>query len=97
LFSGLFNYRCRLTPKPVNGEWLVNQSITRLCSNYPGLGYKCPDGNYCGSDYQYKDQIKPELFLKSMKIQEFNYGISKYDNFVDSILTSFHLLYKTDW
>lgn len=31
IFYGLLESRCRLTPEPVNGVWLVNPNITTLC------------------------------------------------------------------
>lgn len=38
LFYGLLESRCRLTPYPVNGEWIANPNITTLC------GYDtCPE------------------------------------------------------
>jgi hypothetical protein len=31
LFSGMYENRCRLTPKPLKGKWIVDDSITQLC------------------------------------------------------------------
>ncbi len=31
LFSGLFEYRCRMTEAPVNGKWPIDPTIERLC------------------------------------------------------------------
>ena len=37
LFDGILENRCRVTPEPVDGRWLVYENITHLC------GYKaCP-------------------------------------------------------
>ena len=39
LFRGLMENRCRLTPIPENGKWLVNENHLKLC------GYAdCPKG-----------------------------------------------------
>lgn len=38
IFHGLLENRCRLTPYPINGTWLVNPNIKSLC------GYNtCPE------------------------------------------------------
>ena len=31
LFSGLFENRCRMTEKPVDGKWIADPDIHRLC------------------------------------------------------------------
>jgi len=57
LFKGLFEYRCRFTPEPVNGEWPADPSYTRLCQ----VG-TCPNGLYCGSPADYNmDPIDSEI------------------------------------
>jgi hypothetical protein len=52
LWSQSFDYRCRLTPAPVNGSWPVDPNITTLCGDG---GLSCPQNTYCGSNYDYSD------------------------------------------
>ena len=36
-FGGKIENRCRLTEKPINGKWPINENITFLCGVY-----ECP-------------------------------------------------------
>lgn len=49
LFSGANESRCRLTPNPINGEWIANKSTLYLCAD----STDCPQGNYCGNPINY--------------------------------------------
>lgn len=44
LFMGITEYRCRLTPEPVDGKWEADEEIKYLC----GI-WDCPENRYCGS------------------------------------------------
>lgn len=46
LFSQMYEYRCRITPEPINGEWPVVPGYNRLCN--PDLD-NCPANSTCGS------------------------------------------------
>lgn len=41
---GITEYRCRLTPEPVDGKWEADEEIKYLC----GI-WDCPENRYCGS------------------------------------------------
>ncbi len=32
LFNGMYEYRCRIGPKPVNGTWPLYENSTKLCN-----------------------------------------------------------------
>jgi len=49
LWKGKLNYRCRLTPAPLNGTWPVNTSELYIC----GSGFKCYKNETCGSNYNF--------------------------------------------
>ena len=53
LFNGMYGYRCRLTPKPVNGTWELYTPYKKLCN--VGIADSCPEGTYCGSPYNYDE------------------------------------------
>jgi len=42
LFSGIFEQRCRLTPYPIDGKWLIDDNYSRLCLK--GDSSSCPLG-----------------------------------------------------
>lgn len=46
LFSGIFEQRCRLTPVPINGVWLVDEDYTRLCLKGSTSSLSCPAGYF---------------------------------------------------
>ncbi len=98
MFQGRLNYRCRYTPRPVDGAWPVNPGIRHFCRNsINSMGVTCPPSNTCGSDYEYASLIKPENFLVYMKKTEMNFGLTQYDNFVSSMMTSFQVMHLTHW
>lgn len=57
MWSGIIHYRCRQTPHPVDGDWLMVEGETRVC----GALYQCPAGTYCGSLYETKLMINGTL------------------------------------
>ena len=48
MWAGAFHYRCRETPRPVNGDWPVVKEDFRTCGSY----HQCDEGAYCGSLYE---------------------------------------------
>ena len=49
LFSGMFEWRCRVTEEPVDGLWPVIDDHYQLCNLDMD---NCPAGSYCGSPYE---------------------------------------------
>ena len=50
LFSGMFEYRCRLTPEPQGDSWALLPNYYQLCN--PDLN-NCPAGSYCRAPINY--------------------------------------------
>jgi len=50
IFKGAFEYRCRISDTPINGEtdWPVAENINYLCGNW-----KCPQETYCRAPINY--------------------------------------------
>ncbi len=96
-YQGKFNYMCRLAARPSNGSWPVAPWVRRPCSTSPTTGFQCPPGTFCGSDYQFREQILAEHFQQAVRIKELNYGITNYDSFLSSFLTSFQIMQLSDW
>lgn len=41
LFSGLLHYRCRLTPQPVDGDWIADPNDLKVCGGYHSCNIAC--------------------------------------------------------
>ena len=54
MFPGSFEYRCRITPTPVNDEWPILEDYSHLCETNTN---NCPEGTYCGSPYEYDPEM----------------------------------------
>ena len=51
LYSGMYEYRCRLTEKPYeNGSWPLLPDYYKLCNENLN---NCPVGSYCGAPKTY--------------------------------------------
>ncbi len=48
MWGGAIHYRCRETPRPVDGDWPVIKGDFRTCGSY----HQCSEGTYCGSLYE---------------------------------------------
>lgn len=85
LYSGLLDFRCRLTPLPVNGVWAPDPDVMRIC----GSTYTCPADLTCGSTYVYSDQVTDR---NDTYFREFNWGITNFDNIFQSLFTVFVII-----
>lgn len=88
LFQGLTEFRCRLTPEPVDGNWIADLSIKNLC----GI-WDCPEDRYCGSpaDYNLERNFYENEYL------EFTYNFTRFDDFFYSLFVVFTFLNVTGW
>ena len=88
LFSGAFEYRCRQTPEPVDGEWLLAEGIPYMCSTY-----ECPENTFCGAP---NDKGIP-WDENERDIVEMNFGVTNFDSILWAMLTVFHYVRATGW
>ncbi len=73
LFYGMFEYRCRLTEKPVGDKWSLLPDYYKLCNK----GWNnCPEGSFCGAPKDYNLVWDPEEINNA----DFNYGVTGFDN-----------------
>ena len=42
LFMGAYEYRCRVSPEPIDGEFPLAEGIPFLCGSY-----ECSENTYC--------------------------------------------------
>ena len=97
-WSGDINYRCRIDPQPINGDWPVVEDDSRP------WGYrKCTVG-YWGSLFeQYQkdpDSLDMEIIgtlYRDTEISDLQYGIVNFDNFQNAVLLMFQLLTFEGW
>ena len=73
LFYGMFEYRCRLTEKPVGDEWTLLPDYYKLCN--PDWN-NCPAGSFCGAPRDYNMEWDPE----EINFEAYNYGLTGFDN-----------------
>ncbi len=89
MFTGMFEYRCRITPQPVNGEWPVAPEHYFLCKSDD----QCPEGTYCGAPLNIKTAdgklMEWKVEEEVRDIYEFNYYYCNFDNIWESMLTIF--------
>lgn len=91
LWVNQLNSRCRTTQVPLSGVWEVT-SQRRICSrNNP-----CGPNEYCGSNYDYADEISGDLSAAT-DIVQLNYGITNFDFLQNTYLTLFQLIMIEDW
>lgn len=88
LFIGLTERRCRITPEPVDGVWLADDEVLKLC----GI-WECPEELYCGSPVDYG---LPKNATEN-DVAEFSWDFIKFDNFFHSLLVVFTFLNVTGW
>jgi hypothetical protein len=85
LWSKIYDNRCRITEIPTRGIWDITENYISLCGGYN----KCGEKYTCGS---WNDLDKTGFFFKSpfvsinkeRLIGELNYGLTTFENFVDS-------------
>ncbi len=93
-FKGDLNFRCRLTPAPVNGYWEIDEDITRLCSAYGYGSYECPAGRYCGSPDMYDIPMSHE---NTSSTEMTFYGATGFDSVGLAFLACFQVVTYDDW
>jgi len=85
LFSGFYEYRCRVTDLPPANpleSWKVADDFEYLCSipthhDYSKIGY-CPNDTFCRAPKDYN-----RTFNRSeLEVEGFNYDITGFDNAV---------------
>ncbi len=45
---GQIHYRCRLSPYPVDGDWIADKNDTRVCGSF----HQCNPERFCGSLFE---------------------------------------------
>ncbi len=101
LFSGFYEYRCRLTDLPPTNpleDWELVPDFEHLCAipthhNYNKLGY-CPVDTFCRSpwDYDHFPFNRDEL-----RVEGFNYDITGFDNAYKAILSVIQTMTGEGW
>ena len=87
LFSGITHNRCRLTPKPVSGDWKLAPGSAINCGGYS----TCKNNYTCGSllDPTLRSQLwalsDKELYRDTLN-PDFNWGISNFDNIYSALI-----------
>jgi Ion transport protein len=84
IYVGSLSSRCKYTPAPVNGYWQSDPNITRLC----GEEFKCPIGEYCGSVFDYNDDLKPG-WDQDLSHYDFNFGLTNFDSYPNALFSVF--------
>ena len=79
LWAGRINFRWRITPEPVNGDWIVDPTDV-----YTWGARQCNDNTYCGSLIEQHDNFPGTITVTDLyrdtKIQNLNWGITNFDN-----------------
>uniref|UniRef100_K3WVK7 Ion transport domain-containing protein n=1 Tax=Globisporangium ultimum (strain ATCC 200006 / CBS 805.95 / DAOM BR144) TaxID=431595 RepID=K3WVK7_GLOUD len=91
IWNGALHYRCRETPEPINGTWLL-AGEGRLC----GGQYKCAVGEYCGSVYSLPPNTTID-FSKLPPSESWDYKFSGFDNIGFALLTLFQSITLEGW
>lgn len=91
-YTNVLSQRCRTTSAPIGDVWPIDNSIMRVCGGF----FQCPEGTYCGSAYEFQDQltgsIDQELFYP-----EFEWGLMNFDNILNSMANIFVLMSSVGW
>jgi len=86
LYSGLLDFRCRLTPIPVDGVWAIDPTSTRIC----GGDETCSPGTYCGSSFEVKQFVldsSDDTFLPNL-----NWGLTNFDHIAQALFSVFIII-----
>jgi hypothetical protein len=87
LFLGANEFKCRVTPHPVNGNW--PEVYTNLCG---ASFWQCPSNSYCGNPHDYGLPADPEE-----ESRLFERGLVGFDNFFRALLTVYHYVFLSNW
>lgn len=77
-----------MTPEPIDGEWLADDSILKLC----GI-WECPVDRYCGSPADYglpRNETENDF-------EAFTWNFTRFDDFFYSLFVVFTFLNVTGW
>ena len=99
VWSGALHNRCYVTEAPENGEWVMLNGFTDICSQ----ASPCPDGSFCGNRFEAKDEngepysfTNPDLWVDSL-MEEQHWGYNNFDNFGSALLTVFQVTTTDGW
>ncbi|CAI2381758.1 unnamed protein product [Moneuplotes crassus] len=95
LWAGEIHYRCRITPAPVNGDWIVAPDDFTTCGDRA-----CPEGTYCGSLIDQHDThgtVNVSDLYRDTKIENLNWGFTNFDNIAYAFLTIFQVTTMEGW
>ncbi|CAI2378686.1 unnamed protein product [Moneuplotes crassus] len=95
LWAGDIHYRCRTTPAPVDGDWIVAPGEYTTCGDR-----SCPDGTYCGSlidQFDNHGTVNVSDLYRDTKIKNLNWGFTNFDNIAYAFLTIFQVTTMEGW
>lgn len=97
-WNGKTHYRCRETPKPVNGDWMLVEGDERPCG-----ARKCPFG-YCGSLFQQfksdPDSLNMDIIgdlNRDARTEYLYYGRADFDDLRAAFIVTFQVLTVEGW
>jgi hypothetical protein len=105
LFSGFYEYRCRLTdlpPENPNELWKVAEDFEHLCEvpthhDYNRLGY-CPNDTFCRSPADPAYAKYNRTFNRAeLEVEGFNYDITGFDDAFKSLLSVIQTMTGEGW
>jgi len=89
VWNGVNHHQCRLTPLPVNGDWVLAPGEVKICGGF----YKCPEPYTCGSLFDPKVRdlltLTDDQLYRDTNVKELNWGITNFDNILSALLTLF--------
>jgi hypothetical protein len=102
IWSGKIHYRCYTTEAPVNGVWNVLEGYNNLCN--PSNPDTCPTGSFCGSRFEQfnednsrYDFTDADYLGVDTDMEEFNYGLTNFDNIGSAFMTIFIVTTMDGW
>lgn len=108
IWAGVLNYRCRLTRYPENGDWLADPNDMRACSPFQELSEAHHCKVACGSLFELRMPNEQGIMTqyhvnasiaknRDTFFEEFNYGVTNFDNFGSAYLTIFQCTTLEGW
>jgi hypothetical protein len=98
LWNQSFNYRCRVHPYPINGEFTLDTNFPSICGGKNNCGNKSnlclSQREYYNSGYYFFNPIssgKIDRFQLDYFNESLNWGLTKYDN----VFTTFWVVFQS--
>uniref|UniRef100_A0A7S3IWC4 Ion transport domain-containing protein n=1 Tax=Strombidium inclinatum TaxID=197538 RepID=A0A7S3IWC4_9SPIT len=101
MWQGTMHQRCRETERPVNGTWPIVQDDLRICGSFHSCSVACGSlyettfiENGTEVTYEISEDIDKS---EELKLLEFNYGITNFDEIGGAYLTIFQVTTLEGW